>query len=186
MIENFIRWYDNVVDDQFCDELVEKFEQHQDQTFKVAHGDRFNFQELRLLDHLDTFEHESNVLKDIFLGSVKRYKIDCNIQDVMFPTNVGYENFRMKKYEPNGKDQFNDHVDVGDYTSARRFLVFFLYLNDNEAGQTDFPQMDISVQPKKGRLLVFPPLWTHLHAGRPPVNTPKYIVGSYLHYVDEQ
>lgn len=186
MTENFVRYYDNVVDDSFCDDLIQKFEDNKDNQFVVNNEDRFKFTEVRLLDHLDTFEHEANVLKDVFMGSIKRYKLDCNIQDSMFPVHVGYENFRMKRYMPDNGDQFDDHVDVGDYTSARRFLVFFLYLNDNDGGHTEFPQMDISVQPKKGRLLVFPPLWTHLHAGRPPINTPKYIVGSYLHYVDKQ
>jgi len=186
MIENFIRYYDDVVDDSFCDDLIEKFEQDTEDQFVVNNNEKFKFTEVRLLDHLDKYEHEANVLKDVFLGSVKRYKTDCNVQDCMFPNNVGYENFRMKRYMPGNGDQFDNHVDVGDYTSARRFLVFFLYLNDNEGGHTEFPQMDISIQPKKGRLLVFPPLWTHLHAGRPPINTPKYIVGSYLHYIDEQ
>ena len=35
----------------------------------------------------------------------------------------------MKKYERDSSF-FLDHVDVGDYESARRFLVFFVYLND--------------------------------------------------------
>ena len=42
----------------------------------------------------------------------------------------------------------------------------------------------ISVTPKAGRLLMFPPVWTHLHAGRKVTgDTSKYIVGSYLHYI---
>ena len=39
----------------------------------------------------------------------------------------------MKKYMPNNIDEFKEHVDVSDYASARRFLVFFLYLDDNDA-----------------------------------------------------
>ena len=36
---------------------------------------------------------------------------------------------------------------------------------------------------KKGDMLMFPPMWTHLHAGEKPIDKPKYMVGSYLHYV---
>jgi len=186
MSEDFIRYYDDVVSEEFCDRLVQKFEDHKDQQFVVANEDRYKFTEVRLLDHLDVYEQEANELKNVFLGCIRQYKADCSIQDEMFPINVGYENFRMKRYMPDSGDHFGNHVDVGDYTSARRFLVFFLYLNDNEGGQTTFPQMGKEVQPKKGRLLMFPPLWTHLHAGLPPINTPKYIVGSYLHYINEQ
>ena len=45
-------------------------------------------------------------------------------------------------------------------------------------------QMDkIISKCKKGNVLVFPPMWTHPHSGEKPLNKPKYIIGSYLHYV---
>ena len=36
---------------------------------------------------------------------------------------------------------------------------------------------------KKGSMLMFPPLWPWLHAGTKPINEPKYIMQTYLHYV---
>ena len=44
-----------------------------------------------------------------------------------------WEALRINKYERNS-GVFLDHVDVGDYESARRFLVFFVYLNDVAVG----------------------------------------------------
>ena len=186
MAENYIRYYENVIDNEFCDNLIDKFEQNVDKHLDIKSGDQFSFKELRLLDHLDIFQDEAQTLKELFMACVKTYKEDCNITSQMFPRSVGYENFRMKRYLPDGIDQFDNHVDVGDYASARRFLVFFLYLNEVEGGETAFEQYGLKVEPKKGRLLVFPPMWTHLHAGRKPINKPKYIVGSYLHYLDEE
>ena len=107
----------------------------------------------------------------------------CNITDMMFPQKYSFEMIRLKRYLPNGVDEFAPHVDVGNLDSARRFLVAFLYLDDNEAGHTTFPQWDIAVKPETGRMLIFPPMWTHLHAGTKPIGKPKYIVGLYLHYV---
>lgn len=186
MFEHFIRYYDDVIEPQICDRLIEKYEQHKEAQFHVNNSDLFSFNELRILDHLDVFKDEAYLLRDLFVSAVDQYKKDCNIQPGMFPKSVGYENFRIKKYEPNGVDRFDMHVDVGDYKSARRFLVFFLYLNDvEEGGETAFGQYNLKVQPKRGRMLVFPPLWTHLHAGFKPISGPKYIVGSYLHYVDD-
>ena len=89
----------------------------------------------------------------------------------------------MKRYEPNDIDEFKEHVDVGDYDSARRFLVFFLYLDSNKEGATSFSNFDIAIKPKAGRLLMFPPTWTYLHTGHKPIDKNKYIIGSYLHYV---
>ena len=58
-----------------------------------------------------------------------------------------------------------------------------LYLKDNKEGYTSFPEYDLKVKPKAGRLLMFPPLWTYKHIGHKPIKEPKYIVGSYLHYI---
>jgi len=95
----------------------------------------------------------------------------------------------MKRYEPNGKDEFAHHVDVGNYQSARRFLVFFWYLNTvAEGGETTFEYNKnhtpwLTVNPNVGNLLMFPPLWTHGHTGQKPISGNKYIIGGYLHYV---
>ena len=88
---------------------------------------------------------------------------DVGIQDQHFPSAVNIEHVRIKKYAPNDKDEFKNHVDVANYASARRFLVFFLYLNETEGGETVFPNYDLNVKPKAGRVLMFPPFWTHPH-----------------------
>ena len=90
----------------------------------------------------------------------------------------------MKKYVAEDDDRFDPHVDVGDHSSARRFLALFFYLNDvDEGGETWFTKMGIKVKPEAGRCLIFPPTWTYPHAGLPPLNTNKYIIGTYLHYI---
>ena len=86
-----------------------------------------------------------------------------------------------------GKPHFSfaGHVDVMDYDTARRFLVFFIYLTNNDKGQTHIiPGGDMFVSScKKGSMLIFPPMWPWLHRGDKPIETAKYIAGSYLHYV---
>ena len=97
---------------------------------------------------------------------------------------VLYARGLKKQYREDSDDAFADHVDVGDYNSARRFLVCFLYLNDvEEGGTTDFPKIHHAITPKCARILVFPPNWMYRHAGRPVTKGTKYILGSYLHYL---
>ncbi|WP_292487093.1 2OG-Fe(II) oxygenase [Methanohalobium sp.] len=181
--ENFIRYYDDVISEKFCDELVETFENHPELQEEMAENGHYSFTEIKLLSAPEVFNSQSDRLRKTFFSYIDRYKEDCNIKPEMFPSKMGYEDFRMKRYLPEKQDSFPSHVDVGDYFSARRFLVFFLYLTEPEGGETSFEQFGITVKPKKGRLLMFPPMWTHLHAGHIPVDKPKYIVGSYLHYV---
>lgn len=114
------------------------------------------------------------------------YKSLLHIPKYSWPVNHGFEQFRMKKYFNNDHDRFDQHVDVRDYATARRFLVFFWYLNNvEEGGETAFyfHDVEIRVKPKAGRLIMFPPMWTHPHAGLRPVSGPKYIVGGYLHLI---
>jgi hypothetical protein len=55
------------------------------------------------------------------------------------------------------------------------------YLNDVETGgETVFK--DLIIQPKKGTLLIFPPLWMFPHKGNAPIGESKYIMSTYLHY----
>ena len=62
--------------------------------------------------------------------------------------------------------------------------MLFVYLNSVvTGGETNFPRLDYAVQPKCGRILVFPATWQYRHAGLKPQSDKKYIVGSYLHYL---
>ena len=71
----------------------------------------------------------------------------------------GIEPFKMKKYEPNGIDEFGWHVDVLVKNGMHRWLGFFLYLSDNEEGKTEFRYQNKIIDCKKGSMVVFPPMW---------------------------
>ena len=79
-------------------------------------------------------------------------------------------------------------VDVNNLEGAKRFLIFMVYLNDDfEGGETEFPIFGDKVKPKKGRLLMFPPFWTYLHRGNPPLKPggyAKYLLMTYLNYTE--
>lgn len=70
------------------------------------------------------------------------------------------EPLRMKRYLPRTQTQraerFDAHVDVTNYDTARRFLVAFIYLNDDYiGGEIDFVQLGYKVKPKQGSILLF-------------------------------
>jgi hypothetical protein len=49
-----------------------------------------------------------------------------------------------------------------------------------EGGETVFPQLDVRIAARQGRLLAFPPYWMFQHAGLPPLSGDKYILSTYL------
>ena len=181
-MENYIRTYDNVISKEFSEQLIAMFEESVDHHEEIVLEGHRSFTQVTLQNN-PQWEPFCKPLQEVFFNLIDVYCKDCNISRIMFPEQFAFENFRMKRYMPNDVDEFAPHVDVGNYDSARRFLVFFLYLDDNERGYTTFPQFDIAVKPETGRMLMFPPMWTHLHAGTKPIEKPKYIIGSYLHYV---
>ena len=180
-METYIRRYDNVITSEVCDRLIKRFEDNPDQYEKHKQGE-MSFTQINLLKHQDWIE-DTNIIATALMEQVEEYKESCKIIGNMWPEKFTLEPLRMKRYLPNNKDEFKNHVDVNNYESARRFLVFFLYLDTNSKGSTTFPQHDITSVCEKGSVLIFPPMWPWLHAGEKPVDKPKYIIGSYLHYV---
>ena len=181
-VNNYISTYDNVINSNICNDIIHLFESCTHQHEKILVDNHFSFTHIQLPMY-DEWKYYCLFLEDIFRTYVKKYFIDNKLDEYRFPDQFGFELFKVKKYFPNNVDEFKKHVDVTDYNSARRFLAFFIYLNDNKGGQTFFPDYKIKINPVAGKLLMFPPLWTHLHSGLKPIKNPKYIVGSYLHYV---
>jgi prolyl 4-hydroxylase len=193
-MDNYIRTYDKVLDEDSCKLLIDKFEKFEDrqETVLIENNDKaISFNQINMYNY-EAWEGIRERLISAMLHYVKIYKSDCNITPEMWPplNEVGFEAIRMKRYLPNGFDRFDDHVD-STKGCERRFLNFLIYLNDvDEGGETEFPQMykpgtyiPLSVKPKVGRMVIFPPMWPWLHAGRKPVSGPKYFTHSYLHYV---
>jgi prolyl 4-hydroxylase len=180
-MRHLIRVYDDVLSAEVCKSLIDIFEKNTDSHERYDIG-RPSFTQLNFSDIKDQNPDIHQCLVDRGQEYQQRYITET--KSSYFPLRVEMEKFRIKRYHNNGIDQFKEHVDVGDYSSARRCLAFFWYLNKvHVGGETIFTSMQrFSVQPKVGRLLIFPPLWMFPHIGSKPISGPKYIVGSYLHY----
>jgi hypothetical protein len=191
MPSSYITAYDEVLSDKQCNYLIDKFEKDtsaqeiQNNSHFTEEGlETATLTQINMLHSPDTiWKEDVNYLMDIIGKCVENYKIENDITPYQWPDKFALEPPKMKRYLPDTTDEFPPHVDVIDYATARRFLVIFIYLNDNMGGHTYFPNMDIEIGCTKGSCIMFPPLWTHIHAGARPVISPKYIIGSYLQYV---
>ena len=177
-MNNYIQIYKNAIDDEYCDELITKF--NIDSKQETYDQGPMSFTQVNL--NQNKWQGDVERLSSVFTKYLEQYKNDCIITDQMWPDKYAFEEIRLKKYLPNDKDRFDPHVDSINIETAKRFLVFFIYLQDNARGETNFTQLGLASPCKKGSLLMFPPLWPWLHQGMKPVEQPKYIIGSYLHY----
>ena len=185
-MDNMIRVYDGILDKEFCQRLIEKFEATDD---KTVWNDYRKFSDTLLLENIEYWKDEIPVCLDAFTKIIEKYKDDLPWPDEhkkLFPKEYILEGIKLKKYSPNDIDEFPWHVDVTTGETGLRFLAFFIYLDDNDAGETEFIEnktTTISVKCVGGRAIMFPPMFPWVHCGRKPVNKPKYLLQSYLHYV---
>ena len=74
------------------------------------------------------------------------------------------------------------HIDGGSHQFSQRQLVALWYLNDVEGpgGETEFLFQNIKIKPEQGKLLLFPPFWTHEHRGVTLQAGIKYIATTWV------
>ncbi len=181
-MDNLIKIYDNVVSAKVCDEIVDKFNLHPEHQ-QIYEKTGVSFRRIDMVQHKRVWGVDMASLMNDMFDCVSKYKEEIN---PAWPESMSFESFRIKRYGQD-VDQFSQHVDCTNLQNCRRFLVFFLYLTNNDKGATVVEPIggEPVISPcKKGSVLVFPPFWNFPHRGEMPVKTPKYIVGSYLHYAN--
>jgi len=160
-----------------CEELIARFESSPHQQVASRQNGGHSFVKIDVTQH---WPEQHKALVQIFLTHFNRYQQSTNAR--FWPPRFSFENVQLKRYLPNGRDSFPEHVDVMTQAAARRFMTAFIYLNETADGETVFPELDISVAPEPGKLIAFPPLWMFPHAGLPPRSSPKYILHTYICY----
>ena len=182
---------DQVLDLDFCNHIIEKFEQDSrrypgmvsdsirltqrvDLTYK-------NSQDLRITN-LSGWENEDTALCQSFKVHFENYF------NKMLTLGNGIKigkyhdlGFAIRKYEVN-KGYYNWHNDFAlNSQDGLRLLTFVWYLNDvNEGGETEFINGTL-VTPAAGRLLIFPASWYFVHKGNYPLSGNKYIITACLY-----
>ena len=209
--------FKNALPDELCDKLVSFFEEHKEYQYKGVIGREALRPHIKktidifLPDHAMLLKEELSQLvyymhrcffeyytkhsgfhsKRIFL-KMKRKDVIKSFQKYI-GMYIIYD-FIMKRYSVEDKGKFDWHNDLSVSplrTSTRRF-GFILYLNDvDKGGETEFLYQSKTIKPEKGKIVIFPPFWTHTHRALSPVSNEKYVISSWLcadftkHHVDE-
>jgi len=71
--------------------------------------------------------------------------------------------YGIQRYQPG--EHYHWHIDGGSHDFSQRQLVAIWYLNDvpGPGGETEFLFQDVKIKPEQGKLVLFPPFWTHEH-----------------------
>ena len=183
-LKDYIRCYDDLISLDLCHQIINEFELERRKEV-VDRQLRPKWTEFNISKHYSepTWQNIQTKVQAVFVDVVQLYMRDLGV-GADFPSSYCFEEYRLKKYEKGSTDQFADHVDVQDHQSARRFASVMLYLNNVPVGgRTVFPRIGHEVEPVERRIVVFPANWMFRHSGQPTIESNKYILGSYLHYL---
>ncbi len=88
--------------------------------------------------------------------------------------------YNIQRYTPG--EHYHWHIDGGSHEFSQRQLVALWYLNDvpGPGGETEFLFQDIKVKPEQGKLVLFPPFWTHEHRAVTLHKGIKYIATTWV------
>ena len=179
-ISDYIKIYDDMDHTDFYNRCIELFE---DNISGLSNCNE-DWRRCQIYTKLDSQGQMFEELKEIIRKVIDRYRKEIANNNISFLKCIEAPNIiRYISDDPDGKNLFHSHSDNWSMETASRQLSIIIYLNDvEEGGATTFTDLNISVQPKKGRILVFPSFYTYPHQGEPPVSGRKYILVSWIHY----
>ena len=166
-----------------CREMIERFERHADEQYPGRIG--------QTLDHDASIKRSTDLVisgkphwqdldRELF-RSLSRALAEFKRRFAFFDGPFKDNGYAIQRTEPG--EFYHWHVDGGSHDFADRQLVAIWYLNDLEddaGGTTEFEYQGLSVTPEAGKLLLFPPFWTHRHRGAALASGRKYIATTWV------
>tara|TARA_Y100000356_G_C11138844_1_gene224201 strand:- start:50 stop:634 length:585 start_codon:yes stop_codon:yes gene_type:complete len=183
-METFI--YETMLDDvSLCDALIDY---HNNNLEYKSSGEVGKGVDKKVKASTDVFVHGGNKnpmihmymqeVMDIVTKYVEKYNLK-NMFDLAFK-----ENWNIQHYKPN-EGFFGWHCERTFYASHQRALVFMTYLNDvTDGGETEFYWQKVKTKPIKGKTVIWPTDFTHLHRGIPSPTQHKYIATGWMNHFD--
>ena len=98
------------------------------------------------------------------------------------PNCVTDSGFQFQRTRPHDRYDWHSDEMIKWEEYEERQLTYIFYLNDiTEGGETEFMN-GVRVEPRAGRLVIFPSTWTYVHRGRPPLGeVTKYIATGWIY-----
>ncbi len=190
-MENFIRSY-QAQDTDFCDEIIEWYKVNKETMggpglTANADGDVGVCKEAK-----DSTDIRMSIEKAYTYGCLVKalehlWNSVINYVTVQFPVlgdssfHMG-ENLAVQGYEPGGGFHMKHCERLCELTQSR-MLVWMLYLNTVEdKGGTRFVHFDHEEKAEKGKLLIWPPDFTHTHHGVASPSEEKIIMTGWYNW----
>jgi len=166
----------------FCDEVIARFEANPAQQYAGRIG-QLREQNASVKKTTDLVVSNKDNWKDVdrmFFRSLGAAMLELREAFPYFKgpfKDIGYQ---VQRYRPG--EYYHWHIDGGSHELSQRQLVALWYLNDvpGPGGETEFLFQKVSVRPERGKLVLFPPFWTHEHRAAELREGLKYIATTWV------
>ncbi|WP_089725342.1 2OG-Fe(II) oxygenase family protein [Candidatus Thiosymbion oneisti] len=166
----------------FCDEVIERFEAHPEHQHAGRIG-QLRIEDSGVKSTTDLVVSNKENWKDVDQMFFRSLAVAMREFRETFPyfkgpfKDVGYQ---IQRYRTG--DFYHWHIDGGSHEFSQRQLVALWYLNDvaGPGGETRFLYQDVSIRPRRGKLVLFPPFWTHEHQAVGLKEGVKYIATTWV------
>ncbi|MGD8575645.1 MAG: 2OG-Fe(II) oxygenase [Thiohalophilus sp.] len=166
---------------ELCGEMIERFEQHSEEQYPGRIGQTVN-EDSGVKKTTDLVisgkEHWKDIDQALF-RSLKSALLEFRETFPYFKGPFKDMGYGLQRYQPG--EYYHWHIDGGSHDFAMRQLVALWYLNDvSHGGETEFLYQNIKVKPQTGKLILFPPFWTHEHRACVLDEGIKYIATTWV------
>ncbi|TNF84897.1 MAG: 2OG-Fe(II) oxygenase [Gammaproteobacteria bacterium] len=184
---SFIYEVSNALPGDVCREMIRRFEAHPEQQYEgrlgqaqVRESSIKRTTDLRISGNEDWKDIDSLLFRSL-ATALREVTVEFPFFGVNKFRDMGYQLQRYREGE-----FYEWHVDGGPGEFSQRQLVALWYLNDVQGpgGETEFSLQDVKVTPQEGKLVLFPPFWTHIHRSAPVQKGVKYIATTWVCFAE--
>ena len=172
----------NALPPSFCDEVISRFEANPAQQYAGRVG-QLREQDSSIKQTMDLVVSNKPDWKDVdemLFRSLAAAMGEFRDRFTYFKGPFKDMGYQVQRYLPG--QFYHWHIDGGSHELSQRQLVALWYLNDvpGPGGETQFLYQDLSVRPERGKLVLFPPFWTHEHRAARLETGVKYIATTWV------
>ena len=180
---SFVYALEQALDPEICRDIIYRFEANPEQQYPGRIGQVGELEQgikqstdLRVSGRDEWKDIDEALRQSLSLG----LSLVAGLHPFFMHNRLQDTGYNLQKTGPG--EFYHWHVDGGPGKFSKRQMVAIWYLNEfpQPGGETEFHFQSLSISPRTGMLILFPPFWTHLHRGSTVVSGTKYIATTWV------
>lgn len=179
---SFIYEFQNSLSADECNQIINRFEDSKEDHYQGRVGQNFteNVDVKKSTDMVISGKKNWKDFDTLFFTSLSKALSAVKKEFDFFSGPFKDIGYAVQKTNPG--EYYHWHIDSGSHQFSDRQLVAIWYLNDVDGpgGETEFLNQNVKIKPETGKLILFPPFWTHEHRGVTLQKGVKYIATTWV------